>query len=205
MLTKTFSGIFVRRLRVSIFSIHSRNITDADILKGLKFVGTKPLLRESKYDRNVKYLLPLLAEGKYTEVQQLVKSKNININSHNTWENTPLTDAAKRGDVKAIKFLINVMKANPHASCDCPHHKTPLHYSVENDHYEATNTLLDLGADPNALDSRNYTALDIAKNKNMQRLLQSKNGVSGTRIRVSGGQRLNLPKADCPSLKLNFK
>src|SRR5271170_1334259 len=116
----------INQIRLS--HVHMRTmITDADILKTFKTFRTSTLVRESRYDNNVKYLMPLLAESKFLEVKKLVKEKNINIDSHDWFENTLLTDAAKRGDVKGIQFLVTEMGANVHASCDCPHHKTPLH------------------------------------------------------------------------------
>ena len=145
----------------------------------------------------MKQLLPLIQQERYLEVKRVVKEKNISIDSHDWWENTPLTDAAKRGDVKGIKFLINEMGANVHASCDCPYHKTALHYASENGHTEAVKTLLKCGAKVNELDSRRYTALDVAKNQDIVLLLKANSGTKGEKVPVNSGQRLNLPKADC--------
>lgn len=185
---------------------HVRLITDSDILKGIKSTRTRTMVRESRYDGNVKYLMPLLEKGNFLEVKRLVKEKKIDINSHDWYENTPLTDAGKRGDIKAIEFLVNEMGANVHASCDCPYHQTTLHYIVKNGHYEATKVILDLGADPNALDSRGYTALDlikdITKNNNIKKLLIERGGLYGSYVKVTNGQKLNLPKVNCPTLNL---
>ena len=177
-----------------------RTITDADLLRNIKSTKTRVLERESRYDSNVKHILPAIKDGDYNSVKRIVNEKSINIDSHDWWENTPLTDAAKRGDVRAVQFLIVEMGANVHASCDCPHHKTALHYASEYGHEDVVKLLLAHGADVNVLDSRDYTALDVAIGDSIKKLLISNGCLYGNKVPKNTSQRLNLPKADCPSL-----
>jgi len=196
---KRVTPLVINPLRLNLYQ--RRYISDADILNSLKKQKTTMVIRESTYDENIKTLIPLIQKGDYKKVKLFVNEKDININSHDRWENTPLTDAAMRGDVKAVKFLVEDMKANVHASCDCPYHKTALHYASENGHLDVVQTLLNYGTLPNELDSRKYTALDVAKTEVIKKLLISRNGTSGSKIPINKSQQLNLPKADCPSLK----
>ena len=149
--------------------IQYRLISDADILKSIK--TTKMADRESRFDSQIKTLIPLMNQGKFTEVAQIIKTNNININAHDKNENTLLTHAASVGDLNAIKFLVRDMGANLHASCACPHHKTALHYASENGHYNVVQFLLNSGALPNEMDSRKYTALDVASTEDIKKLL----------------------------------
>ena len=112
-------------------------------------------------------------------------------------ENTPLHYVSEKGNLEGVRFLVNDMGANVHASCDCPHHKTALHYATERNHYDIVEFLIKSKADPNALDSRNYTALDLCKNDKIKRLLIANGGTTGKDVHVFPGQRLNLPKANC--------
>jgi ankyrin repeat protein len=178
-----------------------RLISDADILRSIKNTKTRLAVRESRYDSNIKTLIPLMDKGYYSEVAKIIKIKNVSIDAHDRGENTLLTHAAKMGDIKAIKFLVTDMKANVHASCSCPYHKTALHYSSENGHYNIVQFLLNNGAMPNELDSRKYTALDVASTEDIKKLLRLNNGVTGSNIEVGAGQYLPLPKATCLSIK----
>lgn len=175
--------------------IQKRFISDNDVLKLIRQRG--PITRTSTRDSNISNVIQLIKDGKYKEADQLVIKNKIDINSHDRGENTPLTDAAHRGDTKAIKFLLTVQGINPHASCDCPFHKTALHYAVERGHYDAANLLLQNGAKPNVLDSRKYSALDIAKNDKIKKLLISHGGIRGKDVPINQHQQLNLPKANC--------
>lgn len=154
-----------------------RFITDNDLIKNLNS-NFKHIERTSSYCKGTRYILILLQKENYDEVKKIVQRKKINIDSHDHHKNTPLIDATKRGDIKAIKFLINEMNANVHASCDFPHCKTALHYATENDNAEAVKLLLDNGADPNIQDSRMLTAHDLATSNKTLMLIQAKGGVS---------------------------
>ena len=129
--------------------------------------------RVSTYDDRAGELIKTIKRGDYQYAQIMVLNENVNVNGHDRGENTPLTDAAKRGDSKAIEFLVTKLKANPHASCDCPHHKTALHYASENNHKDAVQMLLKLGANPNVLDSRKYKPADVAVSADVKELLET--------------------------------
>ena len=128
--------------------------------------------RVSVYKPRANELIVAVQEGNYRKAEIMVMHENVNIDGHDSGENTVLTDAAKRGDHKAIEFLIKKLNANPHASCDCPYHKTALHYASENGHNDAVKLLLDLGANPNIRDSRHYKAIDVSRSKEITKILE---------------------------------
>lgn len=141
---------------------HNRTFSsDNDIIHAIK---SRPTIVRSRYEKNASVIIKEVKNGNYNAVRILAKKSNIN--GYNFWENTPLTDAAKRGDVKAIKFLIEELGANVHASCDCPDNKTALHYAVENGNSEAVEALISLGASPALKDAQGYTAFDVVPDQN---------------------------------------
>jgi Ankyrin repeats (3 copies) len=148
----------------------------------VRFYGTDAQLKQSfqksrisrvsVYDTRAKELITAVRMGNYQRAEFLVKDK-VDVNGHDLGENTPLTDAAKRGDCKAIEFIIDKLKANPHASCDCPQHKTALHYASEHGHKSAVQMLLKLGANPNVRDSQDHKPGDLAKTDEIRFMLKS--------------------------------
>jgi len=107
-------------------------------------------------------LITAIRNHSYARAAHLVRSEGVLVDGHAANENTPLTDAAKRGDVAGITFLIRELRANPHASCDCPRHRTACHYAAKYAQTEAMRTLLELGAKPNVHDANGNTAMDYA-------------------------------------------
>lgn len=105
-------------------------------------------------------LIKAIRSKEYECARELVCRQKVNVDGHTCNENTALTDAAKRGDVDGLRFLLRDLKANPHASCDCPAHRTALHYAAKHGHLEATQVLLEYGANPNIEDSNGYIAWD---------------------------------------------
>lgn len=152
--------------------------TDADVLK---FFKKSQITRTSLLEPRAKELIAAIRSEDYAKAELLVKS-GVNVDGHTSGENTPLTDAAARGDSKGTEFLLKNLKANPSASCHCPHHKTALHYAAENGHLETVLVLLKYGAQPNVLDSRKYTAIDVAKTAEIKQLLISHGGDVGHMI-----------------------
>lgn len=139
-------------------------------------------------------LITAIRNRDYGKAELLVKA-GVNVDGHNKRENTALTDAAKRGDTKGVEFLIKVLKANISASCDCPDHKTGLHYAAENGHYETLQMLLQQGANPNVLDSRKRTALDVAKTPEIKAALTAYGSNFGKAIASDEASfRLYFPK-----------
>jgi ankyrin repeat protein len=152
------------------------------IISGIRFYGTDAQLKYifiksqisqiSVYDGKTNELMTAIHTHNYEKAKLMIKNNIVDVNGHNIQENTILTDAAERGDCEAIEFIINTLKANPHASCDCPYHKTALHYASENGHKDAVQMLLKLGANPNVKDSRNYKPIDVAKTNDIVLLLK---------------------------------
>ena len=153
-----------------LYNIPIRRYYASDTMVKDLFVKNK-VSRVSVYEPRTDELITAVKEGNYTKAEIMVLKEKVDVNGHNTGENTALTNAAKRGDCSAIEFLITKLKANPHASCDCPHHKTALHYASEYSHLEAVKLLLKLGANPHITDSRNIKAIDLAKNDDIKKIL----------------------------------
>ena len=53
-----------------------------------------------------------------------------------------------------------------------------MHYASENGHIQTIEELIRLGANPNALDNRKYTAFDVAKTHDTKMALCQKGGKS---------------------------
>ena len=143
------SNVFTRTLRQTV----SPAVTQTVNIKRLSF-------REPRANQ----LLKAIQRKDYPLAKKLVEVHKIHIDGHNKNENTALTDAAKRGDVEGIRFLIQQLHANPHASCDCPNHRTALHYAAKYGQVEVAKVLLELGADPSVEDGSGYTARDYTEN-----------------------------------------
>jgi ankyrin repeat protein len=176
-----------------MFRVFYSVLRDQDLIR----MAQKPTTRVySKYEPKANNIISALKSGNYNLVRTLAKTADIN--GHNRGENTPLTDAAERGDNKAIRFLIQEMKADLHTSCDCPYNQTALHYASSCGHLETAKLLISLGADPNALDSRGKTPIDLAKNSQIQGLLRDHGCLSGMNIPK---HRVILPrKGSCQSI-----
>jgi hypothetical protein len=104
----------------------------------------------------------VLVQKNYDKALKLVEEEEVHPDAHDKGENTLLAEAAKQGDVEAIRFAIGTLGSSPDSSCDCPAHKTALHYAVERGHLSAVKCLLELRADPNLINSYGQTPLDIA-------------------------------------------
>lgn len=176
-------------------NIQKRFITDTGVLKLIK-QSTK-VSRTSTYNSSTSELISLIKDKNYKEATNFINKHNIDINSHDYGENTPLTDTAYRNDKEGLKFVLGTKGINPHASCGCPFHKTALHYAVENSHNEIVELLLKSGAKPNILDSRHYSPLDLARTDKIKKLLIEYGGIQGKQIPSNQYQVLNLPKANC--------
>lgn len=156
---------------ISLFKKFVRTyVSDVNALEIFK---KRPTVRiQSNYDPKAKNIITALKNQDYDKVKVLARTTNIN--GHDMFENTPLTDAACRGDNKAINFLVNELGASLHATCHCPDNKTALHYASERGHLRTVELLLKLGADPKMLDSRKYTAIDVAKDDKIKQVLVNK-------------------------------
>ncbi len=148
--------------------VHARLFaTDRQILRQFKKSEIKRVsIQEPRADEMIR----AIKKGDYG-LAKVLKSQGVNVDGHNSGENTPLADAAKRRDTKAVLFLLKDLKANPNASCDCPCHRTALMYAVMNSDIATIRALLDNGASIDALDSNGRNAIDIAKDQKVKQLL----------------------------------
>ncbi len=160
--------------------IHARDRLLADLRRGKRHYShatqVKEPPRSTAHPRAGELITAVLDEKNYSKALALIKQE-VPVDGHDEGENTLLTEAAKQGDIKAIRFAIE-NKASPDTSCDCPFHRTALHYAVANGHVEAVKVLLELGANPNLINSHGQTPLDLAKTDELKHLLQSYGGVA---------------------------
>jgi len=166
--------------------------SDADIL-GRMIKSSKQVSRVSRQDDRAGKLITAIRDRDYAKAESLVKRNGLNPNSHDWNENTALTDAAKRGDVDGVSFILGSLGANPYASCDCPHHKTAYHYASENGHAGVLEVLLKYGNIVNVLDSRKYTPLDLAKDDKTRKILIEAGSKTGNLL-PEYQKQLYLPK-----------
>lgn len=118
---------------------------------------------QSIYDPSARKLIDaVLVEKNYDKARRLVYDEEIHPDSHDKGENTLLTEAAKRGDLKAIEFAIDELGANCDSSCDCPKHMTMLHYLAKKGNVQGIKLVLDKGATVNLINSDGETPLDTA-------------------------------------------
>ena len=103
-----------------------------------------------------------------------------NVNMKDRHGHTPLMDAAKSGDIEAVKDLL---KRGADVDALSEKEKTALHYSAANGHVEVVKLLLEYGAMINARDRDGHTPLMLASiygcNHTVQALL-----VNGADIHV---------------------
>lgn len=104
----------------------------------------------------------VLEKKNYVKAFKMVNDEDVSPDCHDEGENTLLTEAAKRGDIKALNFIIDKLSASLDTSCDCPVHRTALHYAAQNGNREVVKLLLEKGANPNLLNSYGETSLDVA-------------------------------------------
>ncbi|MDF2577679.1 MAG: ubiquitin-protein ligase mind-bomb [Chlamydiales bacterium] len=163
--------------------INARNTIIAAIHKNMKGANAKRTysslssvtIKEpprSIYDPRAGELIKLvLSKKNYNRALVLVNTEELHPDSHDKGENTLLSEAAKRGDVTVICFAIDELRASPDTSCDCPAHRTPLHYAVSKGHLPAVEALLKRGAHPNLINSYGETPLDLAYIENDQSII----------------------------------
>ncbi len=115
----------------------------------------------SPYARQL--ICAVLDEKDYKTALQLVNNEIVHPDAHDDGENTLLTEAAKRGDLRAVQFAVNELGVSLDTSCDCPCHRTALHYAAKNGHEKIVEFLVQKGASINLITSNGETALDLAK------------------------------------------
>jgi len=132
----------------------------------------------------------VLVQKDYKKALQLVETDQAHPDSHDQNENTLLTEATKIGDLTAMLFAIIKLGAHPDVSCDCPDHLTALHYAVLSGDIRRVKLLLQHKANPNLINSKGETPLDIAVSKQfpeIQTLLISSGGIQHRTIEGSEG------------------
>jgi len=155
-----------------------RTISDSQLLGSIKSQNNQTrvtLKRKSVYDLRASQLIKETQKGNFTKVKELI-DQGVNIDSHDWHENTPLTDAADRGDLRGVKELLN-LGANPYASCDCPDHNTALHYAAIKGHLQIVEFLLCYGVDPNVMNGKSKTPLELATSLETKRVLNARGGM----------------------------
>lgn len=134
----------------------------------------------------------VLEEKNYKKAEVLVKEERAFVDSHDKNENTLLTEAAKKGDRKAVCFAIDTLKASVDTSCDCPCHYTALHYAAEGGKHDIMEDLLKRKANPNLISyPRGYTAMDLAYLAKDQKAMQILEKHGGVRHRTLEGNNLS--------------
>lgn len=128
--------------------------------------------RSTRDSRMHRLISAVLDEKDYPKALQLVRKEEIHPDAHDAGENTLVAEAAKRGDIEAIRFAIRKLGASPDTSCDCPAHRTPLHYAASRGNAAATRVLLELGANPSLINTYGETPLDIAKKKQQTEVIE---------------------------------
>lgn len=164
--------------------------------KVLEYFKKSEAHRVSVAEPRAQELIVAVRNEDYAKAIRLVRTEGVNVDGHTSGENTALADAAKRGDTKGVRFLLKDLKANPDASCDCPAHRTALHYAAQGGHADTVKVLLEHGAKLNALDSRGKNALHVAKGEQVIAILQSHQESERKKLLELGGmpERKYLPK-----------
>lgn len=192
--------------------ISLRYITDVDILKNLGKKQSKTS-RISNYDKNAHKLIDATKKGDLNKLEYLVKIEKINIDSHDTFENTALTTAALRGDFNTFKYICDNLNPNVNSSCDCPCHRTALIYaSIENifdtheiinGKYKIVEYLISKNVEFNALDSLCQSALDVCKKGSKIHQLLLKSGCK-TGEQYKFEMNFNIPLKSTRSINVKY-
>lgn len=161
---KFFSNTFGSR-------IHGNNLFSNKSYKTYIWSDPRYLTYVSAYDPRTDNLIHAIQNKKYDNAYNLV-NEGVYVDDHNKTKNTPLIDAAKRGDIKDILFLVKKLNADLHASYFYSNHKTALHYASQYNHRDAVIALLHLGSNPAIRDVKNKKAIDLTKDNNIKNILQ---------------------------------
>jgi hypothetical protein len=143
----------------------------------------------SVYSSNANTLIKLvLVDKNYPKALQMIDNESVHVDAHNKGENTLLTEATKRGDLKGMEFALNKLEASPDTSCDCPDHRTALHYAAMTGNEKAVTLLLKYSAQVNLITSSGSTALDLArehKHTSLCLLLENHGGLENRKLQKS--------------------
>jgi hypothetical protein len=129
-------------------------------------MSTKPAVVQvqtrylSAVDPQVEGAHRLLDQGKLYELKAYLVNNHVSVDAHPNNEDTLLARAAQHGNREACRFLIDECGASLNATCDCPLHRTALHYAVRGFHLDCVNELLSRGGDPDLPDAKGESARD---------------------------------------------
>ncbi|XP_013857780.1 transient receptor potential cation channel subfamily A member 1b [Austrofundulus limnaeus] len=105
--------------------------------------------------------IELAEKGDLALLENLVKKSPEVLSEKDECGASPLHHAAGGGHVTLIQFISSVVDPHEMNSCD-DHGNVPLHWAVERNKAESCRTLLDLGADPNILNTALLSPLHLA-------------------------------------------
>ena len=108
----------------------------------------------------------------HPEVVKLLLAAGADVNAKNLWDRTALHNASYNGDLNVVEMLLE-KRAKVYATDE--EGPTPLHLASEYGHLEIVKLLLKNNPKPdvNATDKKGKTALDLAKNDVIKKLLQA--------------------------------
>lgn len=118
--------------------------------------------RLSTVDPQIKGAFVLYQDRKFDKMKKYLDDHNISPDAHAAKEDTLLAYAARSNDVIGMKFLIDKCGTSLSSTCDCPRHRTALHYAVLSGAMEAVEFLLNRGAQVRMKDSGGESALDYS-------------------------------------------
>ena len=160
-------------MRLNFLKIVRCFSSDADIknifVNSLKYTNQQV---QSRYEPRANELINAIRINDYNHAKRLVLCDKIDVDGHDVGENTALTDAAKRGDLAGVDFLMEHLRANANACCHCPQFRTALHYAAEYSHTDVLKSLLiKHKANPLSRDANNKTPLHFANNDEIRQIL----------------------------------
>lgn len=140
---------------------------------------------------NTGFLIKLVLEEKqYNKALALIEQGELHPDGFDAHENTLLTEAVKRKDVKAVEFALTQAKCSVDLSCDCPLHNTAMHYWAEgagsqngkNRQAEDKifNLLIQHKARVNLINTKGNTPLDMTKDQIAVKMLEAAGGIRHT-------------------------
>ncbi|KAM6900693.1 transient receptor potential cation channel subfamily A member 1b isoform 1-T1 [Xenentodon cancila] len=127
----------------------------------------------------------LAERGDLVHLENLVRKSPEVLSEKDECGASPLHHAAGGGHVTLIQFIITVVGSKELNSCD-DQGNVPLHWAVEKNKAESCRTLLDLGADPNILNTALLSPLHLAVSLRHQNLVELLLSHSATNCNLQG-------------------
>uniref|UniRef100_A0A673AM45 Ion transport domain-containing protein n=1 Tax=Sphaeramia orbicularis TaxID=375764 RepID=A0A673AM45_9TELE len=124
-------------------------------------------------------------EGDLALLENLVKKSPEVLSEKDECGASPLHHAAAGGHVTLIQFITTVIDSQELNSCD-EHGNAPLHWAVERNKAESCRALMDLGADPNILNTALMSPLHLAVSHGHNSLVELLLSYSATNSNLQG-------------------